>query len=363
VRVRLRQLKPRWARGELLEVLDPSPDRVQPACRHFGSCGGCQWQHIAVARQRSLKAEIVRGQLRFLGQIDDPPVAETLAVGSADGFGYRNHVSFAIDASGRACLRRGNSHELIAIEECPQLHPLLRESLRALPPLPGAEGLELRCTRSGERVALLRGDTHAEAEHVATERGVPLERAGEAELNEVIAGQAYRISSKSFFQANSDGADALVQQVLAWLDPQEGELIGDFYAGVGLFAVPLARRGARVCAVENHPAALRDLRRNARGLSIQIVGQPVEAAGSELPERLDKLVADPPREGLSPAAVALLASLRARRIALVGCDPAALARDVRALMEAGYVLRQVQPIDLFPHTYHIEAVAWLQTRR
>jgi 23S rRNA (uracil1939-C5)-methyltransferase len=209
---------------------------------------------------------------------------------------------------------------------------------------------------------MLRGQTTPEAQRLADARGIELQRAGVPELNETAGDERYRISSKSFFQVSAEGAERLIECVVAGTEPRQGDTIGDFYAGVGLFALQLARRGAQVFAVENHPAALRDLRHNARGRTIRVVGRPVEAAAAELPARLDKVVADPPREGLSQAAVALLAQCRPQRIVLVSCDPASLARDVHALGQACYTLRAVQPIDLFPHTYHIEAVAWLDRR-
>ncbi len=360
VRVEVVQEKKRWVRARLLEVLEASEDRVEPPCPHFSECGGCQWQHIALPRQRQLKSAVVRGLLEHIGGLEDPPVEEIVPVGAEDGFGYRNHVVFALDEHGRSGYFRAGTREIVPIERCLLLHPLLREWHEALPSLPGGHRLELRAgTRTGQRMALLRGFVDREALEEASARGVPLSRAGHGELTEMIGTEKLRVSSKSFFQVHTEGAEKLVELVLEGLETGAGESVVDAYAGVGLFSLPLARRAAQVYAIERHPAAVRDLRHHVESsrLPIHVVATGVEEAFAQLPDRVDRVVADPPREGLGAEVVTGLARLAPHRLVLVACDPAALARDARALQTQGYRLRRATPVDLFPHTFHVETVA------
>jgi len=358
--IRLTGGKKRWARGEVVRVVEASPDRVEPPCPHFGPCGGCQWQHIRLDRQRELKREILVGQLSHLGGIEDPPVEDVRAVGEADGFGYRNHATFRVTKEGRTAYHRGGSKEKIEIDRCLLLHPLLREWHEALPPLEGAFALELRVgTRTAQRLAMTRGQLSEEAFAVAAERGIPLKRAGSDEITEMVGTERYRVSSKAFFQVNTDGAEVLVDLVLEMLDPQPSDTVVDLYAGVGLFSVPLARKSEKVLAVEGNTAAIRDLRFHKKGLPIHVVGTSVEDSAPQLPRTVDKVVADPPREGLGETIAGRIADMAPSTIVLVACDPASLARDVKALVARGYALDRVVPVDLFPHTFHVEAVARL----
>lgn len=359
--VRLTGGKKRWARGELVSVVEASPDRVEAPCPHFGPCGGCQWQHIRLERQRALKKEILSGQLSHLGGIEDPPVEDVRAVGDAEGFGYRNHATFRVTREGRTAYFRAGSKDKIEIDRCLLLHPLLREWHEALPPLDGAFALELRVgTRTAQRLAMTRGQVSEAAFEEAANRGIPLKRAGSDEITEMVGTERYRVSSKAFFQVNTDGAETLVELVLEMLDPQPTDTIVDFYAGVGLFAVPLARKAEKVLAVEGNTAAIRDLRFHKKGLPIHVVGTSVEDSRPQLPQTVDKVVADPPREGLGAEIAERIAQMKPSTIALVACDPASLARDVKSLVEHGYRLERVVPVDLFPHTFHVEAVAELR---
>jgi len=358
VRARITERRKRWCRAQLLEVLEASPDRVDPPCPVFDQCGGCQWQHIAVDRQREMKVAILRGQLEHLGGISEPPVEPIDDLGNIDGFGYRNHATLVVDDQGRPCYHRAGSHDLVPIDRCPLLHPLIGEPLESLKDLGGLKSLELRCgVNTGDRLAMVRGEPSAESLRQAALAGISFTEPGQGELHESIAGEDYRVSSKSFFQANSRGAERLVELVLEALDPKAKDVAVELYAGVGLFTVPLARRCSRVHAVEANGAALRDLRRHTRQLPVQVHGSTVQSAMGRLPGKADLILADPPREGLDESTVRWLCERQPRTVVLVACDAAALARDARGLVAGGYRLERVRPIDLFPHTFHIEALA------
>jgi len=366
VRVEIQQEKKRWARARLVEVVEASGDRREAPCPHFDACGGCQWQHIDLGRQRVLKRDILIGQLQHLAGIEEPPVEDVRGVGNDDGFGYRNHVLLSIDDEGRAGYLRAGTHEPVAVDHCAVLHPLLQEWHEALPPLEGVKKLELRVgTRTAQRLAMTRGRPSPESAEASSNRGIPLVPAGTGELTEMVGTHKLRISSKSFFQVNTEGAETLVDLVLEMLDPGEEDTVVDAYAGVGLFSLPLAERARRVFAVERHPAAVRDLRFHSEEAktSIHVIATDVSEAFAQLPGRVDHIVADPTRDGLGEDVAKSLTELQPERIVLVACDPAALGRDVEALSRGGYVLERVVGVDMFPHTYHVEAVALLRARQ
>ena len=205
---------------------------------------------------------------------------------------------------------------------------------------------------------MVQGEVASEAAAAARQAGIPLSRAGKGEITEMVHSEHLRVSSKSFFQVNTEAAELLVDLVIEMLEPGDDDSVLDAFAGVGLFAVPLARRSPRVYAVERNAAAVRDLRHHASDLKtrLHVIGTDIEQAFSQLPPSVDLAVADPPREGLGEATARALAELKPRRLVLVSCDPAAGARDARTLIECGYRLHRVVPIDQFPHTYHVECL-------
>ncbi len=359
----------RYGHARLLEVLTPSPDRVPPPCPHFGpgGCGGCQWQHAAYEAQLRFKADVVADQLARLGRLPDPPVLPTLP--DPTGWAYRNQARFhPAPQEGMGFYTSGHD-EVVAVETCPVLHPLLSDLYDTLDlDLPDLTALTLRAgTGTGERMLIFETE---DDEPPALEIDLPVScvlllsdgRAvnliGSNAFSEVAAGRTYRISAPSFFQANSGQAGQLVRLVLDSLDLQGGEVVLDGYCGVGLFTVPLAERAGLVVAVEADPAAVEDLLENTIDFeNVEVIEGPLETVLPGIDEALDAAVVDPPRTGLARQALEGLVDANPRRIVYVSCDPATLARDGRQLARAGYRLQQVQPVDMFPQTYHIETVS------
>ncbi len=392
VRARLVDERERWARAELVEVLSPAADRVDPPCPYFGPglCGGCQWQHIRYERQLALKREIVADQLRRLGHLANPPVKPTIAVG--EPFGYRNHVQLAISTEGRLGFRRADSHEVIPINRCLLLHPLLDELHRALqlgdeeePASEMAGWLRQVILRAGvttgQQLVIFetQGDQPPGLEvdlpvscALITHDGQVRPLIGPPYTEEVVAGRVYRVSAGSFFQVNTPGAEVLVQLVRDYLEPQPGDTLLDAYCGVGLFGLALSDQVRHLIGIEENPLACEDFAWNARDYAPQCVELhegPVAEVLAVLPARDDRpegqqinlAVVDPPRSGVGEEALQELARLGPRRIAYVSCDPATLARDVEYLQAGGYRLVEMQPVDLFPQTYHVESVSlWLR---
>ncbi len=347
-----------WGRIELRSVEEPSPQRVDPPCSHFGVCGGCQWQFADHGTQLEWKRSIVAGQLQHLGGLPDPEVRASRA--PAEPYGYRNRMDFSV-IDGRPALFRGRSKTLVAIDHCWLLEPALAELVEKLGPLDGVQRLTVRVSAtSGEALVVLTGRIPRHADRwgasVVRRHRVGYEAvAGDPWITETVAGRRFRISTDAFFQNTTAGAAALVESVVEAAELRPDDVVLDGYAGGGLFASFIAPLAARVVAVESHPVAADDLRHNTGDLgNVEVLEHRVE--------RLDRegwtvAVVDPPRSGLGAAAIETVARTMPRTVVYVSCDPASLARDARILTGSGYDLAWTVPVDLFPQTFHIETVS------
>jgi len=397
-------------RARLLSVVRPSPHRVAAPCPYFGPCGGCAWQHIAYPEQLRLKE-------RLLGSTLELALGARVQVAPAAGldhpWGFRNKAHFVVGrgADGQTVLGHyaARSKDLVAVEECRvhsepanrvafRLRDLLRE--HRVPPVEGDRTgtgtarhvLARAAERSGEVQAVLvaarrkfpglediareitQGPCAASGFHLNTNRrpgnlvlgSFTRKLRGRERLLEEVAGVRFLISPVSFFQTSARAAQRLVQLVLAGVGSPAPGWVLDLYAGVGLFALPLARAGHRVLAIEENPFAIGDGEETARLNRIRgcvfhrgRVESEIRAAARRRTCRA--VVLDPPREGCSPSVLAQVARvLRPRVVVYVSCDPRALGADLRRLLEAGYIIEEVRPVDMFPHTAHIETVARLR---
>ena len=397
VRIQLERVKKGYAEGRLLEVVTPSPHRTDAPCPVYGQCGGCQLQHASPTAQLELKRSILTETLVRLGgltAVDVPPF-----IASPEVYGYRHRARLAVvTPKGKAAslaYHEEGSHRLVPIAACPLLAPRLNEVIAHLNrALAGSGALatvlqevrlalsvttgELmiqyeaeRCTRRQaegwfERVrtglAGLKGQVLIAGRGLQQRRWVD----GETALTEQVAGLRLRCSDRSFVQANWRLNETLVETVTDWtLTGQDRAPLRvlELYAGIGNFGLPLARGGALVTLVEANPAALADARYNAR---VNHVGRcrfrqgPAEAIlDASMPDEYDLVLMDPPRTGLSKEALAGLLRLRPHRLVYLSCDPPTLARDLRAMREAGYRVTRLQGFDMFPQTMHIETLVEL----
>lgn len=354
--VELTEERPRLARGEVTQVVEASAGRVAPPCRRVAEgCGGCDLQHAAPDLQVSLKVDIVRDALSHLGGLDDLPVDPGRPL---DPAGHRTTVRCGV-VEGRAAFHRRRSDDLVDAAGCLVAHPLLSDVLEH-GRFPGATEVVVRAgAATGERLVVVT-PTAAEAEVPDGVRVVgadELKAGHRAWYHEEVAGRSFRISARSFFQARPDGAAALahaVRRALDGFEPDSHRLV-DLYGGVGLFTGLLGARRSTV--VERSAASVADARINLADLGASVVRVAVERWR---PSPADAVVADPARSGLGRAGADAVAATRAERVALVSCDPAALARDVALLGERGYRALGVELVDLFPHTHHVEAVTALR---
>jgi 23S rRNA (uracil1939-C5)-methyltransferase len=370
VEVEVEKSKKTWATARLVNLIDASPERVTPACPHFGpdSCGGCQWQHIHYPAQLAYRTDVVRDQLARLGGLRQVSVHSTRAVGEA--WGYRNHVQLHASPDGLGYVS-ADGRRVQPIETCPIMHSLVAELLDELDvEIEGLERLLLRAgVNTGQQLVIFE-TSNDEPFELEVDRPVscvhmlghdmPVILVGNGHLVERVAGHEFRVSADSFFQVNTDGAQILVETVAGYLSPRPHETLLDLYCGVGLFSVALAGQVGQVIAIEADPAAVADASFNfeAAGLdNARVFEDDVASALDRLDEAVDAVVVDPPRSGCGSEVMLRLASLKPKRLVYVACDPAALARDAKAISGAGYRLVEVQPLDLFPQTYHIESVA------
>ena len=351
--------KPGLIHARTLAVLDPSPQRVAPRCPYFGRCGGCHYQHAGYEFQLEAKRAILAEELRRVGKSEPP---EEITVVAADPWGYRNRAQLHIE-NGRIGYREARSHKLCAIESCPIASPKINQTIGAL------AGMlrDSRWPRFLRSVEIFTDERQVQLNVLETER--PVARRFFDWCAETIPGlvpgaldyqDRFRVSRNAFFQVNRCLADKLVEIAL---EGAGGETALDVYAGVGLFSLDLARRFRQAAAVESGAAAAGDLAFNAEraGLAnLRVERRTAEAYLDALERAPDFVLLDPPRAGLGKAVVQRLIDLRPLAVTIVACDPATLARDLAALLGAGYRIEKMTLVDLFPQTYHLETVVRLR---
>jgi len=356
-----------FLRADAVEVLEASPHRVTPPCPYAGPgrCGGCDWQHVALAHQRELKAALVAEQLVRLAGTDRPVVVEEVP-GAPDGLGWRTRVQFAVAPSGRVGLRRHRSHELEPVDRCliasPDVEAVGVEGLR----WPGVSGVEVAAAGEQRVVALTSTAARGGRAVPDVDAGVAVDGRRTRSphgLRHTVLGRSFEVGTGGFWQVHPGAAEALARAVLEGLDPQPGERALDLYAGVGLFAALLGERvgpGGSVLAVESNPHACADAARNtADQPQVTVRTAAVDPAVLRRAGAVDLVVLDPPRSGAGLEVTRVLAGTRPRRLAYVACDPASFARDLRVLLDVGWELTSLRGFDLFPMTEHVELVAVL----
>jgi 23S rRNA (uracil1939-C5)-methyltransferase len=345
VQVRLIEEKKDFARGDLVDVISPSPHRVAVGCPHArAGCGGCGWLHVDVAGQHEFKMAVVLDALRRTAHVTDLVPSWGPSLSST---AYRTSARAVAGPDGRLGFRAARSHDVVEIDHCFVAHPKLDGLLQLVKAPPGRE-VSLRVgVYGGERTALLEGKERGALEapeHVAV--------GADATVREEVNGFVFRISADSFFQTRPDGAAALVDEVGRQIGSTAGSTFLDAYAGVGLFGATVGREADKVIAVESNPSSVSDANVNLRRREV------VKAQMEQWkPRPVDLIVADPARTGLGKEAAARLTATEAKRIVLVSCDPVSFARDAALLVGHGYALNEATLIDLFPHTPHIEVVS------
>ncbi len=365
--------KPHPRRVEISEIHQPSPLRTQAPCPVFGTCGGCQLQHMRYEAQLEWKLSTVRQLLQEIGGFADPPLLET--VPCDDPWQYRNHMRFSVNRDGQPGLTARGTHRVLPLTSCPIAHAHINRALKVLSQVANARPQVLiRCGAASGQVLIQPYPTPEVAQQLAAS-GLDLRS---ETMEEVLAGETFRIRPSSFFQTNTAQAEKMAQMVLHGvlngLAPargapcgggggRDGLTIADAYCGVGTFALLLARHVGRVIAIEESASAIKDAQWNLRNVSnVDILKGKTEDLLPGLAAQLDGLVLDPPRAGCQQVVLDSLVQHPIKRIVYVSCDPATLARDLHVLCHRHptYRLCSVQPLDMFPQTVHIECIAVLE---
>jgi 23S rRNA (uracil1939-C5)-methyltransferase len=396
---RRRRWKPRPPRVWITELHQASPLRVTARCPVFGTCGGCQLQHMHYQAQLEWKQEVVQQLLHDTGGFETPPVQPTVPCDIP--WHYRNHMRFSVNRQGQPGLTARGSHRVLPLTECPIAHEQINHVLQVLSqhinPQPQAL---IRCAAASNQVLIQPVPSEQVAEQLA-EIGVELRT---ETMEEILAGATFRIRPSSFFQTNTSQAEKMAQIVLNGLlspltslecirfpysqfglgdrmhscasSPSVGVPVGsqdrapaasltivDAYCGVGTFALLLAHHVGKVIAIEESASAIKDAQWNTRDFdNIEILKGKVEDILPTLSSKIDGFVIDPPRAGCQPIVLETLIQHPVTRIVYVSCDPSTLARDLDILchQHPTYRLCSVQPLDMFPQTAHIECIAILE---
>ncbi len=356
------QEKKSFLRAELLEVLEPSPDRVVPICPHYGVCGGCNLMHLASSAQASVKRSIVLENLKRIGGLsfDDGLIVEEGAENNSDNryWGYRSRVRFHVDIQSKAVGFLGaKSNALVDIRHCPVLVPpldvLLDERpdplVRQVLDLPAVSGRsQCRSSRKGSvaryaEIPVLAGDTALSF--------------GPESVQVTVAGHVFHVDSSVFFQSNR----FVLPELISFVTKQVvGPRVMDLYAGVGTFSAFLEPMGFDVVAVERDPRCLELARRNLSRTGFFTGDVKHWGAGRHM--TVDTVVVDPPRVGLDSGVPEMIASWHPQRIVYVSCDSVTLARDLQRFVQQGYIPNSVKVFDFYPQTFHQETVLVLDRK-
>jgi 23S rRNA (uracil1939-C5)-methyltransferase len=369
-----------FARGEVAVLERPAPGRVEPPCPYFvAGCGGCSWQHAEYALQLRLKQDIVADQLRRIGHFADADDLVRSPIGMREPWHYRNQARFTVGRRfGELCFTYRGSHRLLRIDHCWIVHPTINAMLEV------AQGRLANLGRRIHQVLMRVGANTGQVMVTPALPEVPELESGQPFLEEELLGRRFRLEPPSFFQVNTrredrglpsairrawlalpaDGvsmAELLALLVMDRVEPEPDQVLVDAYSGVGTFALLLAPLVREVIGIEEARSAVRDAEYNGRDVpNVRFIQGKTESVLPTLDaEGVDAVVLDPARAGCHPDVLRALIRSRPRRVVYVSCDPSTLARDLRLLVDGGYALADVQPLDMFPQTYHIESVATL----
>lgn len=340
VRVRITEISKSFARGDCIEVLTASPERVTPPCplAHPGGCGGCDFQHLSLAAQRRLKAEIIKEQFARLAKMDIDVVVEEVE----PNLGWRSRMEFTVSAQGKLAMYESRRNNLIEISECKIAHPKIDIAAINGRKLPLGKKVDVAVGTDGEAITAIEG------------------RESISLIKQEVDGFEFSISPDSFWQSHVKAPTTLLSAVIEMAQLRQGDHFYDLYSGVGLFssgAIPLVGVSGRVTMIEESGSSVTDARRNfANHETVEVIEGKVERELARF-ARADVVVLDPPRAGAGERVIKSITALNPLTIVYVACDPAALARDTAILQDRGYDLDEIRAFDLFPMTQHIESVA------
>ena len=355
---RYRRRRKEHVSAMVAQVLEPSPARVKPRCGYSGMCSGCQWQHVDYETQLTFKRERIERCLELYPPLEGVRVRDTLPAPKT--FYYRNHARFTVRRGGQLGFSNRITRRFVRIEHCMLMDPLINRTLVEFQDRAG------ETTNMSIRVGANTGDLLVQPTFQNPDIRVV---SGQTHFVERMGDRDLRVASPSFFQVNTAQAENLIELVRRGLNLRPNDVLVDAYAGVGVIAILLAPYVRRAIAIEESASAVEDGMANAGGLdNVEFVQQKTEDALADLVALCgldgppNSVVLDPPRVGCHLHALDALDGLRPEKVAYVSCDPQSLARDLDILARGGYEVVEVQPVDMFPQTYHVESVTIMRRR-
>lgn len=363
---------PERVAARVAEAISPSPDRVAPPCPYYLGCTGCQFQHMRYEAQLEFKRGRLAAELAKWPILAGATVLPTLP--SPRQLGYRNHARFSVGKGDYAATgtHRGDvgyvnaiTRRLVRVDHCLLMDDRINTTLAAMQGrLAGMSQLSVRvgarsasAAKEGPEPERALGSYLIQPELVS--RDVPF-ASGQTHYEEEAMGRQFRIAGSSFFQVNTQQMENVVRMLKDRLGLTGAETVVDAYCGVGTFAVLIAPYARRVIGIEDSATAVEDARANAAGLpNVEFIAGRSEDAMGRIEGAVDAVVLDPPRAGCHPGTLEAVKRLRPAQVALVSCEPSAMTRDLDGLLRGPFSLESIQPVDMFPQTRHVEAVAFM----
>lgn len=346
---RYRRRKKRVIAAMVVKVIRPSKHRVNPPCRYFGPCSGCQWQHIRYPHQLSLKRKMVEDQLMEYPLLADVSVRNVIP--DSNQLGYRNHARFAVRYGGQIGFSNRITRRFVRIDHCKLMDKKINESLKKL------QGLVCETSNLSVRVGVHTSDSLIQPK--LTNKKIDVE-SGQKSYREVLNGRVFKVASPSFFQTNTKQAEKMIDLVGKALELRKDEILVDAYAGVGTFAFSLAPRVKKVIAIESSLSAVNDAIEFGSDLAnVEFRHGKTEEILNGINGGINALILDPPRVGCHFDTLKAVLDLKPSRMVYVSCDPQSMCRDINVLVEGGYTINDVDILDMFPQTYHIECIVSL----
>ena len=343
-KVKITSINSKLAFGDAIEILQPSRDRVNSPCKYSkpDGCGGCDFQHISLSMQKKLKKNIIQEQFKRISKIDIDP--EFITIEPLSGLFWRSRLDLATSYEGRAGMYSHKSNKIIEIDECLIAVEKINKS-----------NVFYQHWDSLDRLSL---SASSENELNVSQAGKNI--LGSDKLNEIVDGNFYKISPKSFWQSHKNAPSVLLKQVIKFADIKLGDIVCDLYGGVGLFTNPLAKlvgEKGKVHLIERDNSCIKDAKKMFQDRrNIIIYHGRVEQKIGKI-KNIDIIILDPPRNGAGKQVMYQIIDKKPKSIIYVSCDPASLARDTRILLDNNYILDNLVGLDLFPMTHHIECVA------
>lgn len=366
VQVELVKEKKRFAHGRLLEVLDPSPDRVEPRCPHYGPCGGCHFQHIDYKAQLRFKREIVIDQLTRIGGFVEPVVKPVIP--NPEQWAYSNYVTFSTDQAGNLGFWSPELDEVMPVSTCHIIQPSILDLLDDIDlALPTLEQLTLRLGINDSIVAELIVDGE-DPPDIKTESSISISQiladgsianlVGDSHLLISVKDRIFQVSATSFFYPSSAALEALVETVLKFASLTGHESVLELYSGVGTLTAFLAPLSQKLIGVEHNQSAIMDAVENLDSFDhITLYQETVEETLPLLDLSPDVMIVDPPGSGVAISVHDEIARLQPSCLIYISSDMATFARDGQRLAQNGYDLIEVQPIDMYPQNYRVLIVS------